>query len=70
MRAAVARGLVCWPKSELKQGGHGVAESVIRRRFAAGMRNFLDIYKYRVDDWILFDNSGLEPLLIDEGENT
>ena len=53
----------------VKQGGHDVAEDVIRRRFAAGMRHFLETYRYRVDYWMWFDNSGLESMLIDRGEN-
>ncbi len=53
----------------VKQGGHNVAEEVIRRRFAAGMRHFLETYRQRVDYWMWFDNSGLEPVLVDEGKN-
>src|ERR1044071_782688 len=53
----------------VKQGGHNVAEDVIRRRFAAGMRHFLETYRHRVDYWMWFDNSGLEPVLIQEGKN-
>lgn len=53
----------------VKQGGHDVAEDVIRRRFAAGMRHFLETYRQRVDFWMWFDNSGLEPVLVDEGKN-
>jgi predicted ABC-type ATPase len=53
----------------VKQGGHHVAEEVIRRRFAAGMRHFLETYRQRVDYWMWFDNSGLEPVLVDEGKN-
>lgn len=55
--------------ARVEQGGHGVAEDVIRRRFAAGVRHFLKTYRHRVDYWIWFDNSGLKPVLIDEGEN-
>lgn len=51
------------------QGGHNVAPDVIRRRFASGMRNFLDDYRRRVDFWQWFDNSGPRPLLLDEGAN-
>ncbi len=51
------------------QGGHGVDESVIRRRFDKGWYNFHNIYKELVDSWVLYDNSGERPLLIDEGEN-
>ncbi|EGQ62703.1 hypothetical protein GGI1_14501 [Acidithiobacillus sp. GGI-221] len=45
-------------------------EAVIRRRYAAGLRNFRDIYRDSVDDWMLFDNSGEEPLLAEWGEVT
>lgn len=53
----------------VKQGGHNVAEDVIRRRFASGMRHFLETYRQRVDYWMWFDNSGLAPVLVDEGKN-
>jgi len=53
----------------VRQGGHDVAPDVIRRRFVGGMRNFLDVYRDRVDFWQWFDNSGSRPLLLEEGEN-
>ena len=52
----------------VRQGGHDVPEPVIRRRYAAGLRNFRGIYRDSVDDWMLFDNSGEEPLLAEWGE--
>jgi predicted ABC-type ATPase len=55
--------------TRVRQGGHDVSPEVIRRRFAAGMRNFLEIYRQRVDFWQLFDNSGATPRLLDEGRN-
>ena len=51
------------------QGGHNVDESVIRRRFDKGWNNFHNIYKRLVDAWVLYDNSGESPQLIDAGEN-
>lgn len=51
----------------VQQGGHDVAEEVIRRRFASGMRNFLEIYRHRVDYWQWIDNSGPVARLIEEG---
>ncbi|MEA2417544.1 MAG: hypothetical protein QOI58_4201 [Thermoanaerobaculia bacterium] len=51
----------------VQHGGHNVPTDVIRRRFASGLRNFLDIYRHRVDYWQLFDSSGPVPLLLDEG---
>lgn len=53
----------------VRQGGHDVEEKVIRRRFDAGMRNFLDLYRKRVDFWQWFDNSGSRPRLLEEGAN-
>ena len=48
------------------QGGHNVPEAVVRRRFAAGIRNF-DRYKLLVNGWQLYDNSGTPPILLEEG---
>ncbi|HYK03104.1 MAG TPA: zeta toxin family protein [Thermoanaerobaculia bacterium] len=53
----------------VRQGGHDVAPDVIRRRFAMGMRNFIDVYRHRVDFWQWFDNSGPRPRLLEEGVN-
>ncbi len=52
----------------VRQGGHNIPEPVIRRRFAAGMKNFLHHYRDRVDDWVLYDNSGSVPVLLEWGE--
>ena len=41
----------------VRQGGHGVPEAIIRRRFAAGLSNFQTLYSRLVDTWILYDNS-------------
>ena len=51
------------------QGGHHIPEAVIRRRFAAGLRNFENAYKAAVNAWVEFDNVGAEPMLIQWGEN-
>lgn len=51
----------------VQQGGHDVPEKAIRRRFASGMRNFLEIYRHRVDYWQWIDNSGPAARLIEEG---
>ena len=53
----------------VRQGGHDVMPEVIRRRFVSGLRNFLDIYRHRVDYWQWFDNRGTRPRLIEEGSN-
>ncbi len=53
----------------VRQGGHHVAPEVIRRRFAGGMRHFLESYRQRVDYWQWYDNSGPHPRLLEEGSN-
>ena len=54
-------------KQRVAEGGHDVPEPVIRRRFHAGLRNFEHIYKGLVDEWAVYDNSGDEPVLLEEG---
>lgn len=54
----------------VSQGGHDIPEPVIRRRFAAGRRNFDQYYKTNVDAWALYDNAGTMPVLLEWGENT
>jgi len=53
----------------VQQGGHQVPEDVIRRRFHLGWANFNKIYKHIVNAWLLYDNSGTIPILVDAGEN-
>jgi predicted ABC-type ATPase len=62
--AAIAR-----VAERVKQGGHNIPEAIIRRRFDAGLRNFQEAYKSAVDAWVLFDNVGEAPLLLDWEEN-
>lgn len=50
------------------QGGHDIPEAVIRRRFAAGKRNFLSLYKPLADAWRHYDNAGEEPVLLGSSE--
>ena len=52
----------------VRQGGHDVPCEVIRRRFAAGLQNFEQVYRDAVDAWALYDNAGDEPVLINWGE--
>lgn len=56
--------------SRVRQGGHDIAEPVIRRRFAAGLDNFHRRYKHAVNDWALYDNTGNQPVLQAWGEST
>ncbi|MCH2242512.1 MAG: zeta toxin family protein [Aquabacterium sp.] len=52
----------------VRQGGHDIPPATIRRRFAAGLRNFRELYAPLVDAWALYDNSGPSPALIDWSE--
>ena len=54
----------------VRQGGHDIPETVIRRRFAAGLRNFDAIYAPAVDSWVLYDNSVNTPILLNWNDNT
>jgi predicted ABC-type ATPase len=53
----------------VRQGGHDIPEPTIRRRFAAGLKNFLDVYRHRVDYWLWLDNSTPRAALKEEGHN-
>ena len=52
----------------VRQGGHDIPETVVRRRFAAGKDNFERLYAPLVDAWALYDNAGAVPVLIDWSE--
>jgi predicted ABC-type ATPase len=45
------------------QGGHGVPDEVVRRRFAAGLKNFENVYCKLFDSWAIYDNSSELPRL-------
>lgn len=49
----------------VRQGGHDIPESTVRRRFDAGRRLFTTMYQPLVDQWVLYDNAGDEPALLD-----
>lgn len=49
----------------VRQGGHKIPETVIRRRFAAGLRNFEIYYKSELDLWVKFNILGDRPVLIE-----
>jgi predicted ABC-type ATPase len=55
--------------SRVRQGGHDIPEDVIRRRFAAGLRNLEKAYKAAVNAWAVYDNAGRSPILLEWGEN-
>jgi predicted ABC-type ATPase len=53
----------------VRQGGHNIPESVIRRRFTAGLRNLEQSYKFAVDAWAKYDNEAESPVLLEWGEH-
>ncbi len=51
-----------------RQGGHNIPEPTIRRRFEAGLRLLAEVYQPLVDQWVVYDNAGDEPVLVDWSE--
>jgi predicted ABC-type ATPase len=54
-------------RERVAAGGHDIPETVIRRRYAAGRRNFHQLYLPLADKWQAYDNSGLSPELVAKG---
>ena len=48
----------------IRNGGHHIPESIVRRRFDRSLPNFLRFYKPLADSWTIFDNSGDTPKII------
>ncbi len=42
----------------VKEGGHNIPETIIRRRYQNGLSNFFKLYKPIVHDWMFINNSG------------
>lgn len=53
-------------RQRVMAGGHNIPEQIIRRRFKAGLYNLENLYKSLVDEWAVYDNSGIEPKLLEE----
>ena len=45
----------------VRQCGHDIPEATIRRRFDAGKRLLVEVYRPLVDQWVLYDNAGDKP---------
>ncbi len=54
--------------SRVRQGGHSVPETDVRRRYSAGLRNLALLYRPLADYVALLDNSDDSPQLIAEGD--
>jgi predicted ABC-type ATPase len=48
-------------EDRVRQGGHSVPVSDIRRRFDRGLRHLFKAYLPLIDEWVIFDNSGNIP---------
>ena len=57
-------------KVRVSEGGHHIPSDTIIRRYHAGLKNFLNLYRDKVDYWMLIDNSKTEPQLIAEGRSS
>lgn len=51
----------------MKKGGHFVEKNIIERRYKKGILNFFNIFAPLSDEWYIFDNSGLTPILVANG---
>jgi len=41
----------------VRMGGHAVPERTVRQRYAAGLRNFFELYQSLAAVWRVYDNS-------------
>lgn len=52
----------------VRQGGHHILEATIRRRFEAGRRLLTEVYQPLVNQWVVYDSAGDEPVLMNWSE--
>lgn len=49
----------------VRDGGHGIPDDVVRRRYEAGLRNLHQLYRDIATSWTLLDNESLgDPILV------
>ncbi|MEW5767304.1 MAG: zeta toxin family protein [bacterium] len=53
-------------KNRVREGGHGVPKYIVKRRFKKTLWNLFHIYFSALDYLVIFDNSGIEPMIIYE----
>lgn len=57
-------------RKRVEEGGHGIPEATIRRRYRNGVRNFFEFYQPLAATWGVYHNSGTQgPVLIAQGQN-
>ncbi len=54
--------------NRVRQGGHGIPEMDIRRRFQAGLRNLRELYMPLCDNCWIYDASVIPPIEIAASE--
>ncbi|MCE0523208.1 MAG: zeta toxin family protein [Methylacidiphilales bacterium] len=54
-------------RQRVRLGGHSLPEEMIRRRFHSGWINFDRTYRRLADSWAVYDNSGVAPILLEQG---
>ena len=55
----------------VRLGGHDIPEETIRRRFAAGLRNFFELYQPLADRWSVYDTrEAARPRVIASGRRS
>lgn len=53
--------------ARVKQGGHDVPRADVLRRFTRSLKNFESHYRLLADQWTVYDNSGVKPIVIEQG---
>ncbi len=56
-------------KNRVADGGHNVPAVDVTRRFGRSIDNFFNVYQPFTHSWMLFDNSGVTPVLAAKGAN-
>jgi predicted ABC-type ATPase len=51
----------------VKEGGHDVPKIDVVRRFQRSWDNFRGVYQFIADGWMVYDNAGSTPKLIERG---
>jgi predicted ABC-type ATPase len=54
-------------RAAFEEGGHSVPDVDVRRRYAAGLRNFFSLYRSLADFVTIIDNSGEDPQIVAKG---
>lgn len=51
----------------VNEGGHNIPKDIILRRYTRGIINLFELYLSLADEWMIFDNSDVTPVMIAEG---